>query len=79
MTQAMLVVPLHPAKRKYTPMPAGTQDRQKRKGLAATRTRGLSQAMLGFYPKRAGELLDGVTGVVRMNRLTIIPLDHKTY
>jgi hypothetical protein len=34
---------------------------------------------LGFYPKRAGELLDGVTGVVRMNRLTIIPLDHKTY
>jgi hypothetical protein len=36
----------------------------KRKGLAATRTRGLSQAMLGFYPKRAGELLDGVAGVV---------------
>jgi hypothetical protein len=36
----------------------------KRKGLAATRTRGLSQAMLGFYPKRAGELLDRVAGVV---------------
>jgi hypothetical protein len=31
-----------------------------KRGLAATRTRGLSQAVLGFYPKRAITLLETV-------------------
>jgi hypothetical protein len=34
--------------------------------------------MLGFYPKRADRLLDGVAELVWTNKLTIIPLDHKT-
>jgi hypothetical protein len=57
---------------------AHAEDDRAKKGLAATRTRGLSQAVLGFYPKRADLLLVNVLGVFRRGCLTIIPLDHKT-
>jgi hypothetical protein len=61
--------------------PAAIQRRQKSKkwGLAATRTRGLSQAVLGFYPKRADSLLDRALEASEEVLLTIIPLDHKTF